>query len=69
MDKPIEELGVSDECLRNIKSTGITKIGELVEAFERGADVMDGVSVKIRRHYEEMSVQLKAKGCWPDSLD
>ena len=69
MDKPIEELGVSDECLGHIKATGITKIGELVEVFERGADATDPLNVGARRCADEIITQLKAKDCWPDSLD
>jgi hypothetical protein len=69
MDKPIDELGVSDECLRHLKSTGITKIRELVEGLEGGIGITDPLSPGVLRCFDEIIIQLKAKGCWPDSLD
>jgi hypothetical protein len=69
MDVLVEELGLSQQCLDNIRKTGIETIGELIEAIARSSDAFDGLSLPIARCFHEIFKQLKRKGCWLDSLD
>ena len=69
MERSIDELNVSEACLVDIKRTGVTRIGELVEVMMRGGDACDGISPRILRHLDEILTQLKEQGCWADDLD
>jgi hypothetical protein len=41
---PLEELGLSEVAMEVIKRTGITTVGDCIDHFARGADVLITVS-------------------------
>jgi hypothetical protein len=71
MDIPVEELGLSEECLINSKRVGITVIGDLVEVLlQRNPGALITIRSGFVRCFEtEIITKLKQKGCWLDELD
>ncbi len=68
----IEDLNVSEECLSQLRRTGVTMVEELVEFLNQS--VGTGVSVHIHwgtQCFEEIMRQLELMGLWsePEDID
>lgn len=69
---PIEKLGVSAECLNELKKTGVTTVDELADILEQTWGGRAGTFTlhhRVLPYLDEIVDRLKATGCWPDGLD
>ena len=68
---PLEDFGVSQDCLEAMKRVGFRTVDDLVDFFERawGQGRPGLLRSQFIRNVPEMVNRLKAIGWWPDQLE
>jgi hypothetical protein len=71
MNLPIEDLKVSKPCLDSLRKSGFSTVGELIEVLEQiwGGRAGTVGYAPFFEYLDETVNQLKALGCWGESLE
>lgn len=63
-DKPIEELDLTVRVFNSLKRTGMTSVGDIVDAWIRGRDTMLNIRNFGEKSLDELEEKLKEKDYW-----
>jgi hypothetical protein len=66
----IEDLNVSEGCLKSLRAGGFITVGDLTHFFEQtwGGRATVDPHPEFLKHLDETVNKLKEIGCWPESL-
>lgn len=66
----VENFNISEQCLDGLKRAGFRTVDEIVEWFENSWGQGNSVEVDeyFAKYIDETIAELKAMGCWPESL-